>query len=102
MSEALNVQIDPGKFNYFSRIKKSLEKSCSEATFEFDEGDEYVNLNCFVETKPQLEKLWKALKVELKDESFAASAIVTCTDEGSWANYLLLYHRDPKEDVDKL
>lgn len=105
MSEALRIQFDPWKCNYFARVKNEIEKSCSEVKCELSEekDPDCVNLDCFVESKAQLRKLWRRTKSEIKkDELFASAIIVTCTDEGSWANYLLLHHRNSKEETDRL
>lgn len=102
MSETLRINFNSNIFNYYYRTKKELEKKISGVKIEFEEAED-VTMNCYLDDGKTLKKLWRTLASEIKnDEVMQKGVTVTCTDGGSWVNYLLLHHPNSRKKTDKL
>lgn len=70
---ALQIQIDPWKFNYFLRTSKKLEE-LKGVTVEAEEIDNQVNLNCFLTSSVSIKKFRQHVDKLMKSDTDLALA----------------------------
>jgi hypothetical protein len=110
---SLSIQVQPERSPNFDRDQltaaflKIAESSDLVRHHTFDNGyDDGAYFNYTFDTE-NLAQLWRMIQetvfeISLFKKHLRKSAIVVCTGDDEWNDYLLLHHWDPTEPIDSL